>query len=157
MAILAKTQMSGEWKELLLLLLGAFIGSYGKIIDYWFSDQDKDKMLVQKMDEEDGVTLSNTGNMKDQAPAPSNVAGIIASNVNSSPSNVVSTIAVPQVGVEIDEDGDGVMDGIDNDGDGVIDEYFEHRNCHHVWGDSDHDGHEECLVCGLLRENVEQI
>jgi len=33
MAILAKTQMSGEWKELLLLLLGAFIGSYGKIID----------------------------------------------------------------------------------------------------------------------------
>jgi hypothetical protein len=33
--------------------LGAFIGSYGKIIDYWFSDTDKDKMLVQKMDEED--------------------------------------------------------------------------------------------------------
>lgn len=50
-----------EWKELLLLLLGAFIGSYGKIIDYWFSDTDKDKMLVQKMDEEDGVSLSNTG------------------------------------------------------------------------------------------------
>jgi len=48
------------------------------------------------------------------------------------------------------------MDGIDNDGDGVIDEYFEHRNCHHVWGDSDHDGHEECLVCGLLKENLEQ-
>jgi hypothetical protein len=44
----------------LLLLLGAFIGSYGKIIDYWFSDTDKDKMLVQKMDEEDGVSLSNT-------------------------------------------------------------------------------------------------
>jgi len=42
------------------LLLGAFIGSYGKIIDYWFSDTDKDKMLVQKMDEEDGVSLSNT-------------------------------------------------------------------------------------------------
>ena len=47
--------------QLLLLLLGAFIGSYGKIIDYWFSDTDKDKMLVQKMDEEDGVSLSNTG------------------------------------------------------------------------------------------------
>jgi hypothetical protein len=39
-------------------MLGAFIGSYGKIIDYWFSDTDKDKMLVQKMDEEDGTTLS---------------------------------------------------------------------------------------------------
>jgi hypothetical protein len=52
--------VSGEWKELLLLLLGALIGSYGKIIDYWFSDTDKDKMLVQKMDEEDGESLSNT-------------------------------------------------------------------------------------------------
>lgn len=53
------TAMAQEWKELLLLLLGAFIGSYGKIIDYWFSDTDKDKMLVQKMDEEDGVSVSN--------------------------------------------------------------------------------------------------
>ena len=52
-----------EWKELLLLMLGAFIGSYGKIIDYWFSDTDKDKMLVQKMDEEDGVSLSNTNSL----------------------------------------------------------------------------------------------
>ena len=60
-AIVAKTVASAEWKELLLLLLGAFIGSYGKIIDYWFSDTDKDKMLVQKMDEEDGESLSNTG------------------------------------------------------------------------------------------------
>jgi hypothetical protein len=57
-AITGKTAMSSEWKELLLLLLGAFICSYGKIIDYWFSDTDKDKMLVQKMDEEDGVSLS---------------------------------------------------------------------------------------------------
>lgn len=47
------TDVGQEWKELLLLMLGAFIGSYGKIIDYWFSDTDKDKMLVSKMDEED--------------------------------------------------------------------------------------------------------
>lgn len=59
-SIHADTIVGQEWKELLLLLLGAFIGSYGKIIDYWFSDTDKDKMLVQKMDEEDGVSLSNT-------------------------------------------------------------------------------------------------
>jgi len=59
-SIHTESEVSGEWKELLLLLLGALIGSYGKIIDYWFSDTDKDKMLVQKMDEEDGTTLSNT-------------------------------------------------------------------------------------------------
>jgi hypothetical protein len=58
-------EVGQEWKELLLLLLGAFIGSYGKIIDYWFSDTDKDKMLVQKMDEEDGVSLSNTNSTEE--------------------------------------------------------------------------------------------
>ena len=60
LSIHSESEVSGEWKELLLLLLGALIGSYGKIIDYWFSDTDKDKMLVQKMDEEDGVSLSDT-------------------------------------------------------------------------------------------------
>ncbi len=133
LAILGKTQMSGEWKELLLLLLGAFIGSYGKIIDYWFSDQDKDKMLVQKMDEEDGISLSDTGAGGPKPPLPSN-------------------IDTPQVKVEIDEDGDGIMDGIDNDGDGIIDEYFDHRNCQHVWGDQDGDGDEECLICGKIKD-----
>ena len=59
-SIHSESTVSGEWKELLLLLLGALIGSYGKIIDYWFSDTDKDKMLVQKMDEEDGESLSDT-------------------------------------------------------------------------------------------------
>jgi hypothetical protein len=57
-AISWQSKITEEWKELLLLMLGAFIGSYGKIIDYWFSDTDKDKMLVQKMDEEDGKTIS---------------------------------------------------------------------------------------------------
>jgi len=57
-AISTNSVIAEQWKELLLLLLGAFIGSYGKIIDYWFSDTDKDKMLVQKMDEEDGTSLT---------------------------------------------------------------------------------------------------
>ena len=60
LAVHGNTVLDQEWKEILLLMLGAFIGSYGKIIDYWFSDTDKDKMLVQKMDEEDGQSFSNT-------------------------------------------------------------------------------------------------
>jgi hypothetical protein len=139
-AIMSKTQSSAEWKELLLLMLGAFIGSYGKIIDYWFSDTDKDKMLVQKMDEEDGVSVSNTADLPNNPIIPTNV------------SPLVLTESTPQVGVEIDEDGDGIMDGIDTDGDGDIDEYFDHRNCQHVWGDSDNDGELECLICGKIKD-----
>jgi hypothetical protein len=150
-AILNKSAIEGEWKELLLLLLGAFIGSYGKIIDYWFSDTDKDKMLVQKMDEEDGVSLSNVS--PDGGPT---------SPINTTPKEPTLTEEVGQpvqvndqvvkVGVEIDEDGDGIMDGIDYDGDGIIDEYFTHRQCEHVWGDLDGDGVEECLKCGKIKE-----
>jgi len=30
-------QVSTDWKEILLLVLGALIGTFTKVIDYWFS------------------------------------------------------------------------------------------------------------------------
>jgi hypothetical protein len=159
-AIGLKTPMATEWKELLLLLLGAFIGSYGKIIDYWFSDTDKDKMLVQKMDEEDGVSLSNTADMPNTPIVPmSTTPLVLPTSEPNNPQHIESPFKPEtKVGVEVDEDGDGTMDGLDFDGDGKIDEYFAHRQCEHVWGDLDGDGTEECLKCGKIRDDdAEQV
>jgi hypothetical protein len=151
-AIMNQNPMSTEWKELLLLLLGAFIGSYGKIIDYWFSDTDKDKMLVQKMDEEDGTSLSNTADIPNNPIIPTDISPLVLPTNLRLGSDQATDQAEGKKGVEIDEDGDGKMDGLDFDGDGKIDMYFEHRQCEHVWGDEDGDGEEECLKCGKIKE-----
>jgi hypothetical protein len=148
-AIMNKTPASAEWKELLLLMLGAFIGSYGKIIDYWFSDTDKDKMLVQKMDEEDGVSLGSVNDIKESNKpfAPLMPDAFIQGAAAASKLSVVENLQNFELKKDQQEH-EQEMEKLEF-------EHHAHRQCEHEWGDSDHDGHEECQKCGLLREDVE--
>jgi hypothetical protein len=156
-AIVVKTEIGGEWKELLLLLLGAFIGSYGKIIDYWFSDTDKDKMLVQKMDEEDGVTLGHTNDMKETNKPftplipDAFVAGAAAARdlaaVENKQKHELATDQQEhdQAMAKDKQEHEQEMEKLEF-------EHQAHRQCEHEWGDSDHDGEEECQKCGKIKD-----
>ena len=59
MAVMFQLEIAENWKEMLLILFGAFVGNLNKVVDYWFNSEDRDKMLIQKVDEEDGQSLSN--------------------------------------------------------------------------------------------------
>ena len=149
-AILHKNPIEGEWKELLLLLLGAFIGSYGKIIDYWFSDTDKDKLLVQKMDEEDGASLSHTNDMKESnKPVGPTIpdAFIVAA---------AKTAELTRVDHQRDFELKKDQQEHEQEMEKLEFEHHAHRQCEHKWGDSDHDGHLECQECGLLKEDWDE-
>jgi len=145
-AISLQTPMAAAWKELLMLLLGAFIGSYGKIIDYWFSDTDKDKMLVQKMDEEDGVSLGSVNDIKESnKPFTPLIPDAFVQGAAAA-----RDLAVTENKQEFElrkdqQEHEQEMEKLEF-------EHHEHRQCVHIWGDSDHDGHLECQNCGLLKD-----
>jgi len=156
-AIGLATPMAAAWKELLMLLLGAFIGSYGKIIDYWFSDTDKDKMLVQKMDEEDGVSMGSVNDIKESnRPFTPLIPDVFVAGAAAA-----RDLAV----VENKQNFELASDAQEHDQAMAKDkqeheqemeklefEHQTHRQCEHEWGDSDHDGEEECQKCGKIKD-----
>ena len=162
-AVVGQTPMAAAWKELLMLLLGAFIGSYGKIIDYWFSDTDKDKMLVQKMDEEDGVTLGHTNDMKetnkpvtplipDAFVAGAAAARDLAVVENKQNHELAADQQEHEQKLEADQqEHEQEMAKLK-----LEHEMKAHRYCEHVWGDSDNDGELECQKCGLLKDAYDE-
>lgn len=162
-AILIQAPMAAAWKELLMLLLGAFIGSYGKIIDYYYSDSDKDKMLVQKADEEDGVSLSHTNDMKetnkpvtplipDAFIAGAQAARELAVVENKQNYDLTKDEQEHRQLLEVDEqEHEQEMAKLK-----LEHELKAHRYCQHEWGDSDNDGELECQKCGLLKDQFDE-
>jgi hypothetical protein len=156
-AILLQVPMVAAWKELLMLLLGAFIGSYGKIIDYYYSDSDKDKMLVQKMDEEDGVTMSHTNDMKEtnKPVTPLIPDAFIAGAAAARDLAVVENKQNHELASDAQEHDQAMAKDAqehEQEMEKLEFEHHEHRQCKHVWGDSDNDGELECQNCGLLKD-----
>jgi hypothetical protein len=151
------TNVGQEWKELLLLMLGAFIGSYGKIIDYWFSDTDKDKMLVQKMDEEDGVALGSVNDIKEsnKPVTPLIPDAFVAGAAAARDLAVVENKQNHELAVDQQEH-DQMMAKDAQEHEQEMEklefEFHAHRQCQHEWGDSDNDGELECQKCGLLKD-----
>ena len=39
------------WKEILLLMLGGFVGKFAKVIDFWFNNQENDNKLLEHADD----------------------------------------------------------------------------------------------------------
>ena len=162
-AILIQAPMAAAWKELLMLLLGAFIGSYGKIIDYYYSDSDKDKMLVQKADEEDGVSMSHTNDMKetnkpvtplipDAFIAGAQAARELAVVENKQNYDLTKDEQEHRQILEVDEqEHEQEMAKLK-----LEHELKAHRYCQHEWGDADHDGELECQKCGLLKDQFDE-
>ena len=151
------TEVAGEWKELLLLLLGAFIGSYGKIIDYWFSDTDKDKMLVQKMDEEDGVALGSVNDIKESnRPFTPLIPDAFVQGAAAARDLAVTEnkqkFELKKDQQEHDQDIAKDAQEHEQEMEKLEFEHHEHRQCKHVWGDADNDGELECQNCGLLKD-----
>ena len=45
--IMGGMELPGEWKEILLVMLGAFVGSFTKVIDFWFNNSESDNKLLE--------------------------------------------------------------------------------------------------------------
>ena len=152
-SITGNTVIAGEWKELLLLLLGAFIGSYGKIIDYWFSDTDKDKMLVQKMDEEDGTSMGSVNDIKESNKP---ITPLIPDAFVTAAAHAHQTNMVELDMKKDQQEHDQMMSKDQQEHEQEMEklefEYQMHRQCDHEWGDSDYDGELECQKCGKIKD-----
>lgn len=169
-AIVMQVQMAAAWKELLMLLLGAFIGSYGKIIDYYYSDSDKDKLLVAKMDEENDspemlMAKMNKGISSGQLKETNKPFAPTIPDAFVQGAAAARELAV----VENKQNYDMSKDEQEHRQAMAVDqqehvqemeklefEHHAHRQCKHVWGDADHDGHLECQNCGLLKESWDE-
>ena len=154
-AIMFNVEVPAGLKEILLLLVGVFSGSYNKIIDYYYSDSDKDKLLVAKMDEENDtpemlLAKMENGISSGQLKETNKPAGPAIPDAFVQGAAAARDLAVTEnrQNFELKKDEQEHRQEMEK----LEFEYHAHRQCDHVWGDSDGDGELECQKCGLLKD-----
>lgn len=66
LSIAMKIPITHDWKEILLLLLGALIGSFNRVVDFWFNSQHNERLL-EKMDQENDSEAVQMARVRRQA------------------------------------------------------------------------------------------
>lgn len=66
LAVSSGTNIDPTWKEILLLMLGAFIGWAGKVIEFWFTSSERDLELLRRADEEDDYLTKDAAKDEDE-------------------------------------------------------------------------------------------
>jgi len=56
--------ISKDWKDVLMLMLGAFIGSFQKIVHFWFETRELIKEMLQIASKEDDDQRASQNNIK---------------------------------------------------------------------------------------------
>jgi hypothetical protein len=120
-------------------------------------------MLVQKMDEEDGVALGHTNDMKetnkpltplipDAFVQGAQAARELSVVENKQKFELKKDQQEHDQALEVDEqEHEQEMEKLK-----LEHEIKAHRYCQHVWGDADHDGELECQKCGLLKDAYDE-
>lgn len=169
-AIIVGIEIAAGLRELLLLLVGVFSGSFNKIIDYYYSNDDKDVMLTNKMDEENDTPEMLAAKME---------KGVYSGQIK--PTNKPAAPAIPDAFVQAatgarelakeENKHTQEMEKIKNQQEYIMAkdqqeheqemeklefEYQTHRQCMHEWGDADNDGELECQKCGLLKDQFDE-
>jgi hypothetical protein len=114
-------------------------------------------MLVQKMDEEDGTTLSHTNDMKEtnKPLTPLIPDAFIQGAAAARDLAVVENKQKHELASDQQEHDQALAKDAQEhkqEMEKLEFEYQMHRQCDHEWGDSDHDGEEECQKCGKIKD-----
>jgi hypothetical protein len=168
--IITNTAISGSWKEILLLMLGVFSGSFNKIVDYYYSNDSKDTLLVAKMDEEndtpemlmakmDKGISSGQIKMTERPVGPAIPDAFVQGAAAARDLAVVENKQNHELAADKQEHDQAMAKDAqehEQEMEKLEFEHHAHRQCKHVWGDSDNDGELECQTCGLLKDAYDE-